>query len=66
MNNDFQKLPYSIRNELENLSLTELYTILKSESFESSSELANSIQRKVRELSLFSHYLFHEEKYKIG
>lgn len=60
MNNDFQKLPIDIRNELSNFTLSDLYTILKTETFESHSRLANSIQKKVKELSLFSHYKYHD------
>ena len=64
MDNDFQKLPTQIRKELSNLALSDLYEILKTETYESSSSLANSIQKKVKELSLFSHYCYVESKYK--
>ena len=65
MNNDFQKLPVNVRNEMENLSLNDLFTILKTETYDSNSEFANSIQRKVKELSLFSHFQYNEIQYLI-
>ena len=58
MNDDFGKLPTSLRNELSNLTWDELYTILKTEAVETSCETANWIKKKVLELSLFSHFTY--------
>lgn len=62
MNDDFSKLPPSILNEFSKMSLQDLYNVLKTQQYETSSPTVNQVQQLVNELSLFSHYKYQEIK----
>lgn len=66
MNDDFGKLSTTLTEELSHFTLSELFSILQMNIQETDSPTVNSIQNKVKELSLFSHYTFSETKYSIN
>lgn len=62
MNDDFGKLSTTLKEELSHFTLSELFSILQMNFQETESPIVNSIQTKVKELSLFSHYTFSETR----
>ena len=62
MNDDFAKLPLPIQDEFSNLTIQDLFNVLKTQQYETSSPTVNQIQQHVNELSLFSHYKYIQSK----